>query len=131
MYAAGEKGVQVRICRRWHGWWDGAASPLCAEPTRTRWGVWKEGVFGSGIAGVGVGFVGALWIIWWWLVVRGYFSAKISWEGSCRVGGESGDWEALSMRTISRRGRRQGSEGRFGVHEKERKRETSERTEFG
>jgi hypothetical protein len=44
------------------------------------------------MAGVGVGFVGALWIIWW-LVVRGDFSAKtrISWEGSCRVGGESGD----------------------------------------
>jgi hypothetical protein len=92
-----------------------------AEPARTGRGEWKEGVFGSGIAGVGVGFVGALWIIWW-LVVRGYFGAKISWEGSCGVGGEPGDREAFSMWTITRRGRRQGSERRFGVHEKERKR---------
>lgn len=53
-------------------------------------GEWKEGVLGSGIAGVGVGFVGALWIIWW-LVVGGDFGAKIGWESSCRVGGESGD----------------------------------------
>lgn len=90
---------------------------MCAEPTRPGRGKWKEGVLGSGIAGVCVGFVGTLWIVWW-LVVRGDFSAKISWEGSCRVDGESGGREAFSMGTVTRRGRRQGNEGRFGVHEK-------------
>lgn len=56
----------------------------------TRWGEWEKSILGSGIAGVGVGFVSTLWIVWW-LVVRGDFSAKIGWEGSRGVGGESGD----------------------------------------
>jgi hypothetical protein len=63
---------------------------VCAEPTVTRWGEWEKSILGSGIAGVGVGFVSTLWIVWW-LVVRGDFSAKIGWEGSRGVGGESGD----------------------------------------
>jgi len=59
------------------------------------------------MAGVGVGFVGTLWIVWG-TVVRGDFSAKISWEGSCGVGRESRDRETVSTRTISK--------GRFGLH---------------
>jgi len=89
------------------------------KPARTGRCERRKGVLGSGTASVGIGFVSALWIIRW-SVVRGDFSAKISWEGSCGIGGESVDREAPCMRTITKRGRRRGGEERLGVHEKKR-----------
>lgn len=47
------------------------------------------------MAGVCVGFVSALWVVRR-AVVRGDFRARIGWEGSCRVGRESGDGETVS-----------------------------------
>jgi hypothetical protein len=72
------------------------------------------------MAGVGVGLVGALWIVRG-TVVRGDFSAKIGWEGSCGVGRESRDRETVSTRTITKE--------RFGLHEKWRKDKVDEITQ--
>jgi hypothetical protein len=92
---------------------------VCIKTTRTGRSEWKEGVLGSGMARVGVSFVGGIWVVRW-LVIRDDFGARIGWKGSCGVGGQSGNREAFSLRTIAeRRGRRRGDKGRLGVHDKE------------